>query len=58
MQFITRLFTSFTKPYHVLEKEREEAYLADSADLYELEYRLRRLDRDKVTRHPGWMAQG
>jgi len=57
MEFISRLFLSVTKPYHVLEKEREEAYLADSADLHELEYRLRKLDRERMARHPGWMAQ-
>jgi hypothetical protein len=57
MQFLSRLFLSFTKSSEVLEREREEEYLADAVDIYDLEFRLRKLDRDKAARHPAWMSQ-
>jgi hypothetical protein len=57
MQFLSRLFSSFTKSSDVLEREREDAYLADAVDIYDLEFRLRKLDRDKAARHPAWMSQ-
>lgn len=57
MHFLSRFFLSFTKPSDVLEKEREEAYLAEAVDIYDLEFRLRKLDREKAARHPAWMSQ-
>jgi hypothetical protein len=57
MQFLSRIFSSFTKSSAALEKEREEAYLAEAVDIYDLEFRLRKLDRDKASRHPAWMSQ-
>ena len=57
MQFLSRLFLSLTKSSDLIEKEREEAYLADAVDIYDLEFRLRKLDRDKAARHPAWMSQ-
>ncbi|RQH05701.1 DUF3563 family protein [Paraburkholderia dinghuensis] len=57
MQFLSRLFLSIMKPSDVVEREREEAYLADAVDIYDLEFRLRKLDREKATRHPAWMSQ-
>jgi len=37
------------------ERERQEAYLAESTDIYDLEYRIRELDRE--SRHkPPWMG--
>ncbi|WP_233870774.1 DUF3563 family protein [Paraburkholderia adhaesiva] len=57
MQFLSRLFLSIMKPSAVVEREREEAYLADAVDIYDLEFRLRKLDREKATRHPAWMSQ-
>jgi hypothetical protein len=56
MYLLSRLFLFLTKSSEAVEKEREEAYLAESADIYELEFRLRKLDREKATRHPGWMG--
>lgn len=35
------------------ERERREAYLAQSTDIYDLEYRLRELDREFT---PPWMS--
>lgn len=57
MQFLNRLFLSFAKSSDVLEREREEAYLADAVDIYDLEFRLRKIDLDKAARHPAWMSQ-
>lgn len=57
MQFLHRLFLSLTKSSDVLEREREEAYLADAVDIYDLEFRLRKIDREKAARHPAWMSQ-
>lgn len=56
MYLLSRLFLFLTKSADELAKEREEAYLAEATDLYDLEFRLRRLDRDKATRHPSWMG--
>ena len=55
MYLLSRLFLFLTKSADQVEKEREEAYLAEATDLYDLEFRLRRLDREKATRHPSWM---
>lgn len=57
MQLLSRLFLFLAKSSDVLEREREEAYLADSADIYDLEFRLRKIDREKAARHPAWMRQ-
>jgi hypothetical protein len=56
MYLLSRLFLFLTKSADELAKEREEAYLAEATDLYDLEFRLRRLDRAKATRHPSWMG--
>ncbi|MBC7490445.1 MAG: DUF3563 family protein [Glaciimonas sp.] len=46
------MFVSFFKcignAYDLSEAARKEAYLAESSDLYELEYRIRQLDRETV----------
>ncbi len=57
MYLLSRLFLFLTKSHDEIEKEREEAYLAEATDLYDLEYRLRRIDQDKSARHPSWMGQ-
>lgn len=56
MYLLSRLFLFLTKSADQIEKEREDAYLAEATDLYDLEFRLRRLDRQKATRHPSWMG--
>jgi hypothetical protein len=55
MYLFSRLFLFLTKLSDVARKEREEAYLAESADIYDLEFRMRKLDREKAGRHPSWM---
>jgi hypothetical protein len=57
MYLLSRLFLFLTKSADEIEKDREEAYLAEANDIYDLEFRLRKLDREKATRHPGWMRQ-
>ncbi|HTH62605.1 MAG TPA: DUF3563 family protein [Paraburkholderia sp.] len=56
MYLLSRLFLFLTKSADEIEKERENAYLAEATDLYDLEFRLRRLDRDRATRYPAWMS--
>jgi hypothetical protein len=57
MYLLSRLFLFLTQSSEKIAKDREEAYLAEANDLYELEFRLRKLDREKATRHPAWMSQ-
>ncbi|HEY1609261.1 MAG TPA: DUF3563 family protein [Paraburkholderia sp.] len=56
MYLLSRLFLFLTKSADQVQKEREDAYLAEATDLYDLEFRLRRLDRQKAARHPSWMG--
>jgi len=56
MYLLSRLFLFLTKSADEVEKERDDAYLAEATDLYDLEFRLRRLDQNKATRHPSWMG--
>lgn len=52
---ISAFFKRIGNAYEIAEAERKEAYLAESADLYDLEYRIRQLDRG--TAHtPAWMT--
>ncbi|WP_133646696.1 DUF3563 family protein [Paraburkholderia flava] len=57
MYLLSRLFLFLTKSSDVMAKERNDAYLAEATDLYDLEFRMRKLDREAVTRHPSWMNQ-
>jgi len=56
MYLLSRLFLFLTKSADEVQKERDDAYLAEATDLYDLEFRLRALDRQRVTRHPAWMS--
>ena len=56
MYLLSRLFLFLTKSADQIEREREDAYLAEATDLYDLEFRLRRLDHRKATSHPAWMG--
>jgi hypothetical protein len=57
MYLLSRLFLFLTKSSDVMAKERNDAYLAEATDLYDLEFRMRKLDREAATRHPSWMSQ-
>ena len=55
MKYLLNLFGRLAEGYERRERERREAYLAQSTDLYDLEYRMRQLDRD-TRRVPAWMG--
>jgi hypothetical protein len=57
MYLLTRLFLFLTKSPEQLAKERADAFLAEATDLYDLEFRMRKLDRDANFRQPSWMSQ-
>jgi hypothetical protein len=57
MYLLSRLFLFLTKSADEIAKERNEAYLAEATDIYDLEFRIRKLDRDAAVRHPAWMSQ-
>lgn len=56
MFLLTRLFLFLTQTPEARQKERNDAYLAEAADLYDLEFRMRKLDRDAAVAHPAWQA--
>ncbi|MBB5406611.1 hypothetical protein OKW30_004976 [Paraburkholderia sp. Clong3] len=56
MYLISRLFLFLTKSPDQLAKERADAYLAEATDLYDLEFRMRKLDQETNAR-PSWMSQ-
>jgi hypothetical protein len=57
MYLLSRLFLFLTKSYDEAAKERNDAYLAESTDIYDLEFRMRKLDREATQRQPSWMSQ-
>jgi Protein of unknown function (DUF3563) len=56
MYTLISLFIDFFKPADVRARERAEAYLAGAVDIYDLEYRMRALDRDASRHDPSWMS--
>ncbi|MBB5502488.1 DUF3563 family protein [Paraburkholderia sp. MM5384-R2] len=56
MYLISRLFLFLTKSPDQLAKERADAYLAEATDLYDLEFRMSKLDQETNVR-PSWMSQ-
>lgn len=56
MYMLIRLFLFLTKSSEQIAKERADAYLADATDLYDLEFRIRKLDQEAAHRAPAWMA--
>ncbi|MEM5293818.1 DUF3563 family protein [Burkholderia sp. JPY481] len=57
MYLLSRLFLFLTKSPDQLAKERADAYLAEATDLYDLEFRMRKLDQESNLRAPSWMSQ-
>jgi hypothetical protein len=57
MYLLSRLFLFLTKSVDQRERERNDAYLAEATDIYDLEYRMKQLDRRGSLRHPSWMSQ-
>jgi hypothetical protein len=56
MFLLSRLFLFLTKSADERKKEHDDAYLAEATDLYDLEYRMRKLDRDAATRSTAWLG--
>ncbi|MFP3607260.1 DUF3563 family protein, partial [Paraburkholderia sp. SIMBA_053] len=50
-------FLFLTKSYDLRVKEQNDAYLAEATDLYDLEFRMRKIDREAQLRQPSWMSQ-
>jgi hypothetical protein len=57
MYLLSRLFLFLTKSTEQRLKERNDAYLADATDLYDLEFRMRKIDREAAVAYPSWMVQ-
>jgi hypothetical protein len=57
MYLLSRLFLFLTKSADEVTKERQDAYLSEATDLYDLEFRMRKLDREAQRRQPSWMSQ-
>ena len=55
MYLLSHLFLFLSETAEARRPQREEAYLAQSVDIYDLEFRMRKMDREKATRHPSWM---
>ncbi|MGS0740651.1 DUF3563 family protein [Glaciimonas sp. GG7] len=51
---VSSFFKRIGNAYEASEAARKEAYLAEAADLYDLEYRIRQLDRETV-QTAAWM---
>lgn len=56
MYTLISLLIDFFKPVEVHTHEREQAYLAEAVDIYDLEYRMRKLDGDVLRRDASWMS--
>ncbi|MBN3830423.1 DUF3563 family protein [Burkholderia sp. Ac-20344] len=46
MYLLSHLFLMLTKNAEKASKERADAYLADATDIYDLEFRMRKIDRE------------
>ena len=57
MYLLSRLFLFLTKSADEVVQERQHAYLSEATDLYDLEFRMRKLDREAQRRQPTWMSQ-
>jgi hypothetical protein len=56
MKFLAQLYARLTQSPEARQAERHLAYLSESADLYELEFRMRKLDREAAQKRPSWMS--
>ncbi|MDR5746455.1 DUF3563 family protein [Caballeronia sp. LZ029] len=52
MYLLSRIFLFLTNSADQRDRERDEAYLAEATDIYDLEYRMKALDQRKVA----WMG--
>jgi hypothetical protein len=56
MFLLSRIFLFLTKSADQRDRQRDDEYLAEATDIYDLEYRMKALDKRKATRHPSWMS--
>ncbi len=56
MYALWKFFNQLTKSAEARRLEREEAYLSEAVDLYDLEARMRELDRRGSRSKPSWMG--
>ena len=56
MFLLSRIFLFLTKSADQRIRERNDAYLAEATDIYDLEYRMKKLDQRASARHPSWMS--
>jgi len=56
MFLLSRLFLLLTQTADERQKSHNDAYLAEATDLYDLEFRMRKLDREAAVAHPAWQA--
>ncbi len=56
MFLLSRLFLLLTQTADERQKARHDAYLAEATDLYDLEFRMRKLDREVAVAQPSWQA--
>ncbi|MBJ9590452.1 DUF3563 domain-containing protein [Burkholderia seminalis] len=52
MYLLSHLFLMLTKNAEKAAKERADAYLADATDIYDLEFRMRKIDREAAMNRP------
>ncbi|RKP47465.1 DUF3563 family protein [Trinickia fusca] len=57
MFLLSQLFLFLTKSADQRAKERNDAYLSEATDLYDLEFRMRKLDREAAIAYPSWQSQ-
>jgi len=56
MFLLSRIFLFLTKSADQRVRERDDAYLAEATDIYDLEYRMKKLDQRAAGQHPSWMS--
>ncbi|RDU95085.1 DUF3563 family protein [Trinickia dinghuensis] len=56
MFLLSRLFLFLTQTAEERQKTRNDAYLSEATDLYDLEFRMRKLDREAAVVQPSWQA--
>ncbi|MDN7903942.1 DUF3563 family protein [Burkholderia diffusa] len=52
MYLLSHLFLMLTKNAEKAAQERADAYLAEATDIYDLEFRMRKIDREAAMNRP------
>lgn len=56
MFLLSRLFLFLTMSADARKKAHDNSYLSEATDLYDLEYRMRKLDRDAAVASTAWLS--